>query len=155
MGSYPPLLSTMQLVNFFMILCLALAVSAKKENHDHHHEENHGHHGNLKIWYLYSEVFAPSCRFKCEDSKSFQLLVEESEDCPNQGSPKDIMANAIKPNQFCGAEHMKVCQYCVGKGESGMRVRTNGFVKFYKQGDSVCEGDFASMNRFMKFGNCM
>ena len=50
---------------------------------------------------------------------------------------------------------MKVCQYCVGKGESGMRVRTNGYVKFYKQGDSVCEGDFASMSRFMKFGICM
>ena len=94
----------MQLVKFVLILCLALAVSAKKENHDHHHEENHGHHGNLKIWYLYSEIFAPSCRFKCEDSKSFQLLVEESEDCPNQGSPKDLMAKAIKPNQICDAE---------------------------------------------------
>ena len=92
------LISTMQLVKFVLILCLALAVSAKKENHEHHG------HGNLKIWYLYSEVFAPSCRFKCEDSKSFQLLVEESEDCPNSGSPKDLMANAIKPNQFCGAE---------------------------------------------------
>ena len=89
----------MQLVKFFLILCLALAVSAKKE----HHGDHHGH-GNLKIWYLYSEVFAPSCRFKCEDSKSFQLLVEESEDCPNSGSPKDLMAKAIKPNQICDAE---------------------------------------------------
>ena len=89
----------MQLVKFVLILCLALAVSAKKEHHGDHHGR-----GNLKIWYLYSEVFAPSCRFKCEDSKSFQLLVEESEDCPNQGSPKDLMAKAIKPNQICDAE---------------------------------------------------
>ena len=50
---------------------------------------------------------------------------------------------------------MKVCQYCVGKGKSGMRVRTNGSVKFHKEGDSVCEGDFASMSRIMKFGNCV
>ena len=88
----------MQLVNFFLILCLALAVSAKKENHDHHG------HGNLKIWKMYSEVFSQSCRLKCEDSKSFQLLVEESEDCPNSGSPKDLMVKAIKPNQICDAE---------------------------------------------------
>ena len=86
----------MQLIKLSFFLCLILAVSAKKKHH--------GKHGKLWKWKMYSKVFDESCRLRCEDGKSFQLLVKESDDCPGESNPGDMISRMVKPKEICDVQ---------------------------------------------------
>ena len=89
----------MQLIKLSFFLCLILAVSARKKNAEHH-----GKHGKLWKWKMYSKVFDESCRLRCEDGKSFQLLIKESDDCPGESNPGDMITRMVKPKEICDVQ---------------------------------------------------